>query len=101
MKADQAVMHHKRRISIALMMAGAAVLLDSFKSPGRFLKMWNAERGFGFIQNDAGGPDMYLHASALKEANIDPDAVKIGDRLTYDVSSTGDGKTRASNVQRA
>jgi cold shock CspA family protein len=24
------------------------------------LKMWNAARGFGFIQNDAGGPDMYL-----------------------------------------
>ena len=24
------------------------------------LKIWNAERGFGFIQNDAGGPDMYL-----------------------------------------
>ena len=43
------------------------------------LKMWNAARGFGFIQNDAGGPDMYLHASALKEANIDPDALKIGD----------------------
>ena len=40
-------------------------------------------------------------ASALKEANIDPDAVKIGDPLTYDVSSTGDGKTKASNVQRA
>ena len=40
-------------------------------------------------------------ASALKEANIDPDALKIGDPLTYDVSSTGDGKTRASNVQRA
>src|SRR5450759_4818226 len=65
------------------------------------LKMWNAERGFGFIQNDAGGPDMYLHASALKEANIDPAALKIGDPLTYDVSSTGDGKTKASNVQRA
>jgi CspA family cold shock protein len=64
------------------------------------LKMWNAARGFGFIQNDAGGPDMYLHASALKEANIDPHAIKIGDPLTYDVSSTSDGKTKASNVQR-
>src|ERR1035437_9049636 len=49
------------------------------------LKMWNAAHGFGFIQNDAGGPDMYLHASALKEANIDPDALKIGDPLTYEI----------------
>jgi cold shock CspA family protein len=53
------------------------------------------------FKNDAGGPDMYLHASALKEANIDPDALKIGDPLTYDVSRTDDGKTKASNVQRA
>ena len=43
--------------------------------------MWNAERGFGFIQNDAGGPDMYLHASALKEANIDPIADLNGVRI--------------------
>jgi CspA family cold shock protein len=24
------------------------------------LKMWNAERGFGFIADDSGGPDIYL-----------------------------------------
>jgi hypothetical protein len=24
------------------------------------LKMWNAERGFGFIADDAGGPDMFF-----------------------------------------
>jgi cold shock CspA family protein len=28
------------------------------------LKMWKAERGFGFILNDAGGPDMFLHHRA-------------------------------------
>jgi cold shock CspA family protein len=29
------------------------------------LKMWNAERGYGFIGDDAGGPDVFLHISAL------------------------------------
>jgi CspA family cold shock protein len=29
------------------------------------LNMWNAERGYGFIANDDGGPDMFLHVSAL------------------------------------
>jgi cold shock CspA family protein len=24
--------------------------------------MWNAERGFGFIADDSGGPDMFLHS---------------------------------------
>jgi cold shock CspA family protein len=50
--------------------------------------MWNAERGYGFIADDSGGPDMFLHISALESAGIDPDKIKKGDRLTFDVEST-------------
>jgi CspA family cold shock protein len=64
------------------------------------LNMWNAERGYGFIANDDGGPDMFLHVSALKSAGIDPDNVKKGERLAFDVESTREGKTRATNVRR-
>jgi CspA family cold shock protein len=64
------------------------------------LKMWKAERGFGFIQDDAGGPDMFLHITALQSAGIDPDSLRHGERLTFDVESTRDGKTKASNVRR-
>jgi CspA family cold shock protein len=64
------------------------------------LKMWNAERGFGFIADDAGGPDMFLHIIALQSAGIDPDNLKPGERLTFEVESTRDGRTRASNVRR-
>jgi CspA family cold shock protein len=63
--------------------------------------MWNADRGFGFIAEDAGGPDMLLHINELKTAGIDPDTIKVGDRLTFEVTSTRDGKTKASNVRRA
>jgi cold shock protein len=64
------------------------------------LKMWNAERGFGFIADDAGGPDMFLHVSALQSAGIDPDDIRKGERLTFDVENTREGKTKASNVSR-
>jgi len=64
------------------------------------LKMWNAERGFGFIASDAGGPDMFLHITALQSAGIDPDDLHKGERLIFDVESGRDGKTKASNVRR-
>ena len=64
------------------------------------LKMWNVERGFGFIGDDAGGPDIFLHISALQSAGIDPDNIRKGDRLTFDVESARDGKTKAGNVRK-
>ena len=65
------------------------------------LKMWNSTRGFGFIADDTGGPDMFLHVNELKSAGIDPDKIKVGDRLTFDTASTRDGKMKASNVRIA
>jgi cold shock protein len=62
--------------------------------------MWNADRGFGFIKDDSGGPDMFLHISALQSAGIDPDNIRKGDRLTFDVESIRDGKTKAGNVRQ-
>jgi CspA family cold shock protein len=62
------------------------------------LKMWNADRGYGFIADDSGGPDIFMHVSALQ--GIDPANIMKGDRLTFDVESTPDGKTRANNVRR-
>jgi len=65
------------------------------------LKMWNADRGFGFIKDENGGPDTFLHINELKAAGIDPDRIKVGDRLTFETASTRDGRTKASNVRMA
>ena len=51
-------------------------------------------------QTDSGGPDIFLHISALGSVGIDPDNIGKGDRLTFDVESSRDGKTRASSVRR-
>jgi CspA family cold shock protein len=64
------------------------------------LKMWNAERGYGFIQNEEGGPDVFLHIMALRNAGIDPDSMKKGERLTFEIEPTQDGRTRAGNVRK-
>jgi cold shock protein len=65
------------------------------------LKMWNADRGFGFIADDAGGPDMFLHINELKIAGIYPDRLKVGERLRFETTGARDGKTKASNVRMA
>lgn len=65
------------------------------------LKMWNADRGFGFIQDDAGGPDVFLHITALQDAGIDLEEIRKGIRLTYEIEKTRDGKTKAGSVRMA
>ena len=65
------------------------------------LKTWNPDRGFGFIKDDSGGPDIFLHVSAVKSAGIDPANLKPGERLTFEVEGTHDGRTMAGNVRRA
>jgi len=63
--------------------------------------MWNAERGFGFIGDDSGGPDIFLHISALQSAGIDPDNLRKGERLSFDVErDTRSGKIKAANIRR-
>ena len=56
--------------------------------------------GARFIKDDSVRADMFLHISALQLAGIDPDTIRKGDRLTFDVEGTRDGKTRASNVRQ-
>jgi CspA family cold shock protein len=64
------------------------------------LKMWNAARGFGFIGDDEGGADTFLHISAVHSAGIKPDDLTRGERLTFDVEKSRDGRTKAINVGR-
>jgi cold shock protein len=61
--------------------------------------MWNPDRGFGFIKVDDGGRDMFLHATDLKAAGIDPESIQVGDRLTFELGSTRDSKPKATNVR--
>jgi CspA family cold shock protein len=63
------------------------------------LKMWNADRGFGFIKDDSGGPDIFMHISALQ--GINPDNLRLGERLTFDVERDArSGKINAENVRQ-
>ena len=60
------------------------------------VKWFNAGKGFGFIQPDDGGKDVFVHASALERAGIG--GLDDGQKVTFDVESGRDGRLSAENV---
>ena len=62
------------------------------------VKFFNSQKGFGFIQPNDGGPDVFVHVSAVERAGMH--TLNEGQELTYDVVSDR-GKLAASNLQVA
>jgi cold shock protein len=60
-----------------------------------YVKMWNPDRGLGFIASDAGS-DVFAHATALGGL----DRLSPGDRVSFEVEPARDGRTRAADDVR-
>ena len=45
--------------------------------------------------------DMFLHFTDLVASDIDPESIKIGVRLTFEIGSTRDDRPKAINVRIA
>jgi CspA family cold shock protein len=64
------------------------------------VKWFNAQKGFGFIQPDEGGPDVFVHISAVERAGIG--RLADGQKVTYDVvADRRTGKSAADNLRLA
>ncbi|MCY0928168.1 cold-shock protein [Streptomyces sp. H27-H1] len=48
------------------------------------VKWFNSEKGFGFIQQDDGGPDVFVHFSAIQTAGFKE--LAEGQKVEYDVT---------------
>jgi len=62
------------------------------------VKFFNSQKGFGFIQPDDGGKDVFVHISAVERAGMSN--LNEGQKLSYDVVSER-GKLAAANLQTA
>ena len=47
------------------------------------VKWFNAQKGFGFIQPDSGGKDVFVHISAVERAGLQ--GLHEGQKISYDV----------------
>jgi CspA family cold shock protein len=64
------------------------------------VKWFNATKGFGFIQPDAGGPDVFVHISAVERSTLG--SINEGQKLSYEVErDQRSGKMSAGQLQAA
>ena len=60
------------------------------------VKWFNATKGFGFIQPEDGGADVFVHITAVERAGLQ--GLDEGQRLSYELQAER-GKTAAVNLQ--
>ena len=61
------------------------------------IKWFNPTKGYGFIENDAGGKDVFLHVSALEQAGID--TLEEGQSVSFEIGENR-GKENAINIKK-
>jgi CspA family cold shock protein len=61
------------------------------------VKFFNAAKGFGFIEQDGGKPDVFVHISAVEQAGMQ--SLAEGQKVTFDiVKDSRSGKSAAQNL---
>jgi CspA family cold shock protein len=62
------------------------------------VKWFNDQKGFGFIQPDDGGQDVFVHVSAVEKAGMR--SLKEGQKISFDITQER-GKNAATNLKDA
>jgi cold shock protein len=64
------------------------------------VKWFNSQKGFGFIQPEDGGKDVFVHISAVERAGMN--TLNEGQRVSFDVvADRRTGKSSADNLRTA
>jgi CspA family cold shock protein len=62
------------------------------------VKWFNPTKGFGFIQPDAGGPDVFVHVSAVERSSLG--SIHEGQQIAYEIErDQRSGKMSAGQLQ--
>ena len=67
--------------------------------PTGTVKFFNPAKGFGFIQQDDGSKDVFVHISAVERSGLG--SINENDKLSFDVEKGDNGKLAAVNLKKA
>jgi CspA family cold shock protein len=65
--------------------------------PTGTVKFFNYDKGYGFITNEEGGNDAFVHVSAVEAAGMT--TLNKDQRVSYDIESGRDGRASAVNLK--
>jgi CspA family cold shock protein len=66
--------------------------------PTGTVKWYNDQKGYGFIQPDGGGKDVFVHVSAIERAGMR--GLNEGQKISYELQTDKrSGKQSAGNLQ--
>jgi CspA family cold shock protein len=66
--------------------------------PTGTVKFFNEQKGFGFIVVDGGGPDVFVHVSALESSGLN--TLNEGQKVSFDTKmDPKKGKPNAVNIK--
>jgi CspA family cold shock protein len=71
--------------------------IEEISMPSGTVKWFNGTKGYGFIQPDDGGNDIFVHISAVEQAGMH--SLNEGQKLSYELETGRNGKTAAANLQ--
>ena len=63
------------------------------------VKWFNSTKGFGFIQPESGGKDIFVHISAVERAGLT--GLADDQKVTYEVEAGRDGRESAMDLALA
>ncbi|MCK5284281.1 MAG: cold-shock protein [Alphaproteobacteria bacterium] len=64
------------------------------------VKFFNEQKGFGFIQPEDGGNDVFVHISAVEKSGLQ--TLREGQKVNFDIETDEKrGKTNATNLSEA
>lgn len=64
--------------------------------PTGTVKWFNTEKGYGFIEPDDGGKDVFVHVSAVKEAGLN--GLAENQKIAFEVKPGRDGRSLAGEL---